>query len=356
MTAIKIIGQGSFGVVFQGKLRDSGEIVAVKKVLQDPRYKNRELKIMRLLKKHPNVVELKACFYTREDKNDLYLNIVMDYIPDSLSHVLRTYSKAHQFLPNIIVKLYIYQMLRSLLYIHALGVCHRDIKPQNILVDPETHVVMLCDFGSAKMLTPGEPNVAYICSRYYRAPELIFGATQYTVAIDIWSIGCVFAEMMLGRPIFPGDSSVDQLVEIIKILGTPTKEEIYAMNPSYEENRFPNLSSQAWIKVFKRPIPDDALDLLSKMFIYVPSQRITAIDALCHPYFDELRSAGLMLPNGTPVPPLFNFNPVGIYIFFYLFIFQLEIRVKPAVFEKLIPPHGRSSSNWPISAVVGRDV
>ena len=89
-----------------------------------------------------------------------------------------------------------------------------------------SHLLKLCDFGSAKQLVVGEPNVSYICSRYYRAPELIFGNANYTTSIDVWSCGCVIAELMLGQPIFPGESGVDQLVEIIKILGTPAKEQI----------------------------------------------------------------------------------------------------------------------------------
>lgn len=88
-------------------------------------------------------------------------------------------------------------------------------------------------------MVQGEPNVSYICSRYYRAPELIFGNSNYTTSIDVWSVGCVIAELMLGQPIFPGESGVDQLVEIIKILGTPSKEQIQAMNPDYKEYRFP---------------------------------------------------------------------------------------------------------------------
>ena len=113
-------------------------------------------------------------------------------------------------------------MFRALLYLQGVGICHRDIKPQNILVDTQTLDLKVCDFGSAKKLIKGEPNVAYICSRYYRAPELIFGADQYTVSIDVWSMACVIAEMVLGEPLFPGESAVDQLVEIIKVLGTPT--------------------------------------------------------------------------------------------------------------------------------------
>lgn len=149
----------------------------------------------------------------------------------------------------ILVKLYAYQLCRALGYIHALGICHRDVKPQNLLVNPETHVLKLCDFGSAKMLVPTEPNVSYICSRYYRAPELIFGATNYTTMIDIWSLGCVVGELLIGRPLFPGENGVEQLVEIVKILGTPTKDEIYAMNENYKEFKFPQVVKTPWQKV-----------------------------------------------------------------------------------------------------------
>ena len=142
-----------------------------------------------------------------------------------------------------------YQLFRSLAYIHSLGICHRDIKPQNLLINQETGVLKLCDFGSAKILVKNEPNVSYICSRYYRAPELIFGAINYTTKIDIWSAGCVFAELLINQPIFPGDSSVDQLVEIIKVLGTPSRNQIYEMNPNYTEFKFPQIVAHPWAKV-----------------------------------------------------------------------------------------------------------
>ena len=197
-TATQVVGSGSFGVVYQATVSETGETVAIKKVFQDKRYKNRELSIMQELN-HPNVIKLRHHFYTSGDKEDeVYLNCVMDYVPDTLSRIIRQYNKSKITMPKLIVKLYAYQLLKSINYINTIGICHRDIKPQNVLVDPNTHLLKLCDFGSAKRLIKGEPNIAYICSRYYRAPELICGATDYTTQVDVWSIGCVIAEMILG--------------------------------------------------------------------------------------------------------------------------------------------------------------
>ncbi|XP_044347525.1 shaggy-related protein kinase delta isoform X5 [Triticum aestivum] len=305
-----VVGTGSFGVVFQAKCRETGEVVAIKKVLQDKRYKNRELQIMHMLD-HPNIVGLKHYFFSTTERNELYLNLVLEFVPETVNRMARQYNRMNQRVPLIYVKLYTYQICRALAYIHnCVGICHRDIKPQNVLVK-------------------GEPNISYICSRYYRAPELIFGATEYTTAIDLWSTGCVMAELLLGQPLFPGESGVDQLVEIIKVLGTPTREEIKCMNPNYTEFKFPQIKAHPWHKVFQKKLPPEAMDLVSRFLQYSPDLRCTAMEACMHPFFDELRDPNTCLPNGRPLPPLFNFRS------------QELNSIPPEVVERLVPEHAR---------------
>ncbi|KAG8699126.1 regulator of ime2 [Ceratobasidium sp. 394] len=326
-TNCKVIGNGSFGVVFQARQLNVSkdlEDIAIKKVLQDKRFKNRELQIMRLVK-HPNVVDLRAFFYSNgEKKDEVYLNLVLEYVPETVYRSSRHYVKLKQPMPNFQVKLYVYQLLRSLAYIHSVGICHRDIKPQNLLLNPSTGVLKLCDFGSAKILVAGEPNVSYICSRYYRAPELIFGATNYSTNIDIWSTGCVMAELMLGQPLFPGESGIDQLVEIIKVLGTPTREQIKTMNPNYMEHKFPQIKPHPFSKVFRPRTSTESLDLVARLLEYTPTARLSAIEAMCHPLFNELRAEGTTMPNSKDLPKLFNFT-------------REELSIRPDLNSTLVP-------------------
>ncbi|KAI9892370.1 MAG: regulator of ime2 [Vezdaea aestivalis] len=368
-TQCKIVGNGSFGVVFQTKLTPSGEDAAIKRVLQDKRFKNRELQIMRIVR-HPNIVELKAFYYSNGDrvgasvfgsmpfwrsprlqKDEVYLNLVLEFVPETVYRASRYFNKMKNVMPILEVKLYIYQLFRSLAYIHSQGICHRDIKPQNLLLDPSTGILKLCDFGSAKILVENEPNVSYICSRYYRAPELIFGATNYTTKIDVWSTGCVMAELMLGQPLFPGESGIDQLVEIIKVLGTPTRDQIKTMNPNYMEHKFPQIKAHPFSKVdFEvfielafpsnvlqvfRKATGDAINLIERLLEYTPLNRLSAIEAMCHPFFDELRDPTTKLPdsrhaNGAlkDLPSLFDFN-------------RHELSIAPELNQKLVPMHAR---------------
>ncbi|EDV91041.1 GH16465 [Drosophila grimshawi] len=321
----KVIGNGSFGVVFYAKLMPSNEPIAIKKVLQDRRFKNRELQIMRKLK-HPNIVALRYFFYSSgEKREDVYLNLVMDYMPDTLYKVERQYARAKQTLPVNYIRLYMYQLFRSLAFMHSFGYCHRDIKPQNMLLNAETGIFKLCDFGSAKQLVVGEANVSYICSRYYRSPELIFGATQYNTKIDMWSAGCVVAELLLGQLIFPGDSGVDQIIEIVKIIGTPTSQQLNDMNPNYKQLKLPQLKPHPWPKVFRIRTPSEAIDLVSKLLIYSPNERISPLMACAHPFFDDLRNQpNQQLPNGRPLPPLFEFS-------------EYERKIEPKLMPVLLP-------------------
>lgn len=161
---------------------------------------------MRIVR-HPNIVQLKAFYYSNGErvrtleaprreqftdstqKDEVYLNLVQEFVPETVYRASRFFNKMKTTMPILEVKLYIYQLFRALAYIHSQGICHRDIKPQNLLLDPTSGILKLCDFGSAKILVENEPNVSYICSRYYRAPELIFGATNYTTKIGMYPSG-----------------------------------------------------------------------------------------------------------------------------------------------------------------------
>ncbi|GMM49442.1 serine/threonine protein kinase [Starmerella bacillaris] len=332
-----VVGRGSFGLVYLARLIPDGEKVAIKRVLQDRRFKNRELEIMRTVR-HSNIVNLHSYFLTAED-TEVYLNLVLEYMPATVDNESRWFATNRMSMPSVVVKLFTYQLFRSLAYIHSLGICHRDIKPSNLLCDPKTGVLKLCDFGSAKVLVKGEPNVAYICSRYYRAPELIFGAVNYTSKIDVWSGACVMAELMLGMPLFPGGNGIDQLVEIIKVLGTPAKEQIRAMNPHYNsDHRFPQIKPHPLSRVFKKASPE-ALDLLKDLLQYSPESRPTALEVLTYPYFDELRAPETTIPNwrspqepNIALPELFNFT-------------NTELSIRPDLVDKLVPSYARQRAS-----------
>ncbi|KAI8373533.1 kinase-like domain-containing protein [Choanephora cucurbitarum] len=322
----KVIGNGSFGVVYQVKLMHNGHNAAIKKVLQDKRFKNRELEMMRMMR-HPNVCCLIAYFYNQGEKRDqIFLNLVLEYVPETVYRVARHYAKIRQPIPALQVKIYMYQLFRALAYCHSIGICHRDIKPQNLLLEPISGMLKLCDFGSAKVLNSGDSNVSYICSRYYRAPELIFGAAEYSVKIDIWSAGCVMAELFLGQPLFPGESGIDQLVEIIKVLGTPSREQIELMNPNYDDHKFPLIKPHPLEKIFRLRTPSEAIDLMGDILQYNPLARPSAMEVIANPLFDELRDPDTKMPTGKELPPLFNFSAE-------------ELAIQPELNKRLVPPH-----------------
>lgn len=342
-TQLLMVGHGSFGVVFQTHILPNNQMAAMKRVLQDKRFKNRELQIMKLVH-HRNVADLWYYFYLQNEKDEVYLNLILEYVPDTLYKASHYYVSRRASMPPLEIKLYTYQMLRALSFIHSQGICHRDIKPQNLLINPELGELKLCDFGLAKILDPAEPNVLYICLRYYRAPELIFGATNYTTKIDVWLAGCVMAELILGQPLFPGELGIDQLVEIIKILGTPTKDQIKSMNPNYLEHKFPQIRAIPLTKIFKK-VSGQCIGVLSRMLQYLPLERVLCVEAMVDVYFDELRQPDMQLPNfrkaflqllgpqstGLLVPP--SYGPALNNASYQIYASQPDTRPPPELFD-----------------------
>ena len=307
----RVCGNGSFGIVFQAKVIQTGEVVAIKKVYQDRRYKNREYTLTKTLN-HPNIIHLTHAFYTTgEKKDEIYLNLVMNYVSDNLNRINRTYIQKKEQFPIFLIKLYTFQIARALNYVHSKHICHRDIKPQNILIDPADYTLKLCDFGCAKHLVKTESNIAYICSRFYRPPELVLGATKYSTKVDVWSMGCVIAELVLNKPIFPGKSATDQLMEIMKVLGTPTKEQMKSMNgKNIKISKLPVINQKSWKDVFKGKNDDEVfMDLVGNLLVYEPQKRLGPYQALCHPYFNELKQKDVILPDNKKLPKhLFEFK------------------------------------------------
>ncbi|XP_017767278.1 PREDICTED: cyclin-dependent kinase-like 2 [Eufriesea mexicana] len=200
---IGIVGEGSYGVVMKCKHRGSGQLVAIKRFLETEE-DHQKLR-------HENVVSMIEVFRRRKR---FYL--VLEYLDHTLLDELQGIGHG---LGWELSKRHIYQVLRGLSFCHSNNIMHRDVKPENVLVSPNG-VIKLCDFGFARFINvPDESCTDYVATRWYRAPELLVGDPRYGKAIDIWAVGCLYAEMVVGDPLFPGDSDVDQLYRITKVLG-----------------------------------------------------------------------------------------------------------------------------------------
>ncbi|XP_043202710.1 cyclin-dependent kinase-like 4 [Amphibalanus amphitrite] len=213
-----VVGEGSYGVVIKCRHRESGRIVAIKRFLegeqQDVHVRKvamREIRTLRRLR-HENLVNLLEVF--RQKRR---LCLVFEFVENTVLHLLE--ARGDGGLPPDVVRSYMLQLLRALQFCHAQSIIHRDIKPENVLISAGG-VVKLCDFGFARPLAaPGESCTDYVATRWYRAPELLVGETAYGKEVDIWASGCLFAEMLTGDPLFPGESDVDQLHHILQVTG-----------------------------------------------------------------------------------------------------------------------------------------
>jgi len=282
---IEKIGEGTYGVVYKAKDNVTGQIVALKKIRLEaedegvPSTAIREISLLKELS-HPNIVSL--CNVVHED-NKLYL--VFEYLDQDLKKYMEMCGKNLHYM---LVKSYLQQLIKGIAHCHSHRVLHRDLKPQNLLIDKKG-VLKLADFGLARAF--GVPVRTYtheVVTLWYRAPEILLGGKQYSTPVDIWSIGCIYAEMVTRCPLFPGDSEIDQLFRIFRCLGTPNEEMWPGVSQFADyKTTFPQWSPVP-LKTVVEGLDELGLDLLSKMLTYEPSKRISARDALRHPFFDDL--------------------------------------------------------------------
>ncbi|XP_065189214.1 cyclin-dependent kinase 1-like [Sycon ciliatum] len=279
------IGEGAYGVVYKGQHAVTGEIVAMKKIRLTsasegvPSTAIREISILKELR-HPNIVDLKEVIH-----QDTKLYLIFEFLNTDLKNFL---DKHDGDLPTQLVKSYLYQICLGIVYCHSHRVLHRDLKPQNLLVG-NNGVIKLADFGLARAF--GIPVRIYtheVVTLWYRAPEILLGSQRYACPMDVWSIGTIFAELVQKRPIFHGDSEIDQLFRIFRTLGTATDDTWPGVTklPDYKPT-FPRWKAQPFSKIVPS-LKTEGVDLLQRMLQYDPARRISAKQALNHSYFEDL--------------------------------------------------------------------
>ena len=287
---IKKIGRGKYSEVYEGinVTNDKRVVIKILKPVKKKKIK-REIKVLQNLKGGPNIVKL--------------VDIVRD--PSSKSPCIITewinnvdYKTLFPTLTDEDIRYYIYQILIALDYSHSMGIMHRDVKPQNIIINPQKKELRLIDWGLAEFYIPEQDYNVRVASRYFKGPELLVDDIYYDYSLDIWSLGCMFAGMIFKKePFFQGKDNYDQLVKIAKVLGT---EDLYKYIEKYGltlDNHYNgilgNYPTKPWNKFIneenKHLCSNEAIDLLSKMLIYDRAQRITPKEAMQHPYFKSIR-------------------------------------------------------------------
>lgn len=306
----EVVGKGSYGIVGAAVDTHTGEKVAIKKIndvfehVSDATRILREIKLLRLLR-HPDIVEIKHIMLppSRREFRDIY--VVFELMESDLHQVIKANDdltpEHHQF--------FLYQLLRAMKYIHTANVFHRDLKPKNILANADCKL-KVCDFGLARVSFDDAPSAIfwtdYVATRWYRAPELCGSFfSKYTPAIDIWSIGCIFAEMLSGKPLFPGKNVVHQLDLMTDLLGTPPSETIARIRNEKAKRYLSGMRKKTPIP-FSQKFPDAdplALRLLERLLAFDPKDRPSAADTLADPYFKGLANSDRE-PSTQPISKL----------------------------------------------------
>ena len=287
---IKKVGRGKYSEVYEGINVNNDQRVVIK-VLKPVKKKKikREIKILQNLKGGPNVVKLIDIVRDPSSKSPCIITEWIDNID---------YKSLFPTLTDEDIRYYIYQILIALDYSHSMGIMHRDVKPQNIIINHKKKELRLIDWGLAEFYIPEQDYNVRVASRYFKGPELLVDDIYYDYSLDIWSLGCMFAGMIFKKePFFQGKDNYDQLVKIAKVLGT---DDLYKYIEKYGltlDNHYTgilgNYPKKPWSKFIneenKHLCSNDAIDLLSKMLIYERAQRITPKEAMMHPYFKEVR-------------------------------------------------------------------
>uniref|UniRef100_A0A7N0ULN5 Protein kinase domain-containing protein n=1 Tax=Kalanchoe fedtschenkoi TaxID=63787 RepID=A0A7N0ULN5_KALFE len=293
------VGEGTYGKVYKAREKATGKIVALKKTRLPEDSEGvhpttlREISLLRMLSKDPHVVRLLGVKQGVNKSGQTVLYLVFEYMDTDLKKYIRSFRQSNECIPAKTVKCLMYQLCKGVEFIHAHGVLHRDLKPHNILMDRATTTLKIADLGLARAFNlPMKKYTHEILTLWYRAPEILLGATHYSTAVDMWSVGCIFAELINKQALFQGDSELQQLLHIFRLLGTPNDEMWPGVSQQKNWHVYPQWRPQK-LSTAVPNLDEDGLDLLSKLLQYEPSQRISARKAVEHPYFRDVDTDNL---------------------------------------------------------------
>lgn len=301
---IKPIGRGAYGVVCSSINKETNEKVAIKKIHNafenrvDALRTLRELKLLRHLR-HDNVIALKDVMLPAHPKNFKDVYLVYELMDTDLHQII----KSSQALTNDHCQYFLFQLLRGLKYLHSANILHRDLKPGNLLINANCDL-KICDFGLARTSSgKGQFMTEYVVTRWYRAPELLLCCDKYGTSIDVWSVGCIFAELLGRKPLFPGTECLNQLKLIVNILGSQKDFDLeFIDNPKAKRfiKSLPYSPSTSLSRLYPTAHPL-AIDLLQKMLVFDPTKRISVTEALQHPYMSALYDPRANPPAQFPI-------------------------------------------------------
>jgi len=285
-------GEGTFSEVLKAQGIKNGKYVAIKCMKNhfdslDQVNNLREIQALRRLSPHPGIIKLCEVLYDQPTRR---LALVFELMDMNIYELIRG---RRQYLQEQRIKNYMYQLLKSMDHMHRNGIFHRDIKPENILITDDE--LKLADFGSCRGIYSKQPYTEYISTRWYRAPECLLTDGFYNYKMDMWGVGCVFFEVLSLYPLFPGTNELDQVTKIHVVLGTPPAETLAKLKKhsnSHIDFNFPHKEPQEMKKLIPHCSPD-CIDIIVKLLAYDPDDRLSARQAVKHPYFKDLRAAEL---------------------------------------------------------------